>query len=135
MRRLIDMEVQVEITNACHMQCGNCTRFVGHHQKPYFMSREQVTSALESLDGHPKLVGIMGGEPLLHPDFEWICQEARKYFPREQLGLWTGLPKNERFVKYRDVIVETFYSIFINDHSRGDIFHAPLLVSAKSVFQ
>jgi hypothetical protein len=76
----------------------------------------------------------MGGEPLLHPDFEWICQEARRFFPREQLGLWTGLPKNDKYVAYRQTIVETFFSIFINDHSRGDIYHTPLLVSAKSVF-
>jgi len=134
MKRLTDMECQIEITNACVLQCANCTRFCGHHVKPYFMSREQVTAALQSLEKHPKLVGIMGGEPLLHPDFEWICEEARKYFPREQLGLWTGLPHNDRFLRYRTAIVETFYSIFINDHSRGDIYHAPLLVSAKSVY-
>jgi hypothetical protein len=129
------MECQIEITNACVLQCANCTRFCGHHPKAYFLTREQVTEALKSLKGHPKLVGIMGGEPLLHPEFEWICEEARRYFPREQLGLWTGLPKNDKYIAYRKAIVETFYSIFINDHSRGDIYHAPLLVSAKSVAQ
>ena len=30
MRRLSDMEtIQIEITNACVLQCGNCTRFCG----------------------------------------------------------------------------------------------------------
>lgn len=134
MRRLCEMDtIQLEVTNACILQCSNCTRFCGHHKKPYMMSRDLVVRGLDSLAGFEQMVGIMGGEPLLHPDFEWICEQARARFPRERLGLWTVLP--DKFVKYRACIVETFGNIFINDHTRPDIYHAPLLVSAKEVYE
>ena len=134
MRSVLSMDtVQIEITNACVLQCGNCTRFCGHHRKPYMMTREQVTQAVDSMVGYPKMTGIMGGEPLLHPDFAWICDYAADKIPREQLGLWTVLPRGEKYVRHRETIVRTFGHIFINDHTRSDIYHAPLLVSAKEV--
>jgi hypothetical protein len=83
------------------------------------------------MEGFPQMVGMMGGEPLLHPRFEALCEYMLSKFPKEQLGLWTCLPK--RYEKYRDAICKTFGNIFINDHSRLDILHAPILVSAKSV--
>lgn len=134
MRCLLDMDtIQIEVTNHCVRTCSNCTRFCGHHKHPYFMSLEQVEQALQSMEGFPKMVGIMGGEPLLHPEFEEVCKLALKYFKRKQLGLWTGLPKG--FERYREIICETFDHILLNDHSREDIFHQPLLVAADEVME
>ncbi|MEN6537919.1 MAG: radical SAM protein [Bryobacteraceae bacterium] len=134
MRRIIEMDtVQIETTNACVLQCGNCTRFCGHHRKPYMMSREQFTQAVDSMIGFPQMVGLMGGEPLLHPEFEWMCEYALSKLGREHLGLWTVLP--QKYAHYRDTICKTFKHIFINDHTRPDIYHAPLLVSAKEVYE
>jgi len=133
MRRLSDMEtIQIEITNACVLQCGNCTRFCGHHKKPYMLDFGAFATAVDSMAGFPGMVGIMGGEPLLHPQFEAMCTYALSKIPRDQLGLWTVLP--QKFVRYRETICETFGHIFINDHTRSDIYHAPLLVSAKEVY-
>ena len=71
MRPLLNMDtIQLEITNACPNRCGNCTRFVGHHPKPFFMDFEFFKKAVDSMVTYPKMTGIMGGEPLLHPDFE-----------------------------------------------------------------
>jgi hypothetical protein len=47
--------------------------------------------------------------------------------------LWTTLP--EGYEKYREIIVQTFGSIFINDHSRPDIYHHPFLVAAEEVIE
>jgi hypothetical protein len=75
----------------------------------------------------------MGGEPLLHPQFEKFCEIALEKIPKAQLGLWTSLPKG--LEKYREVICNTFNHIFINDHSRGDIYHCPILVGAEEVYE
>ena len=40
--------IHVDITNACYLKCTNCTRHVGHHNKPYFMDLDYVRKA-ESL--------------------------------------------------------------------------------------
>lgn len=133
MRALCDMDtIQIEITNACTRACSNCTRFVGH-RKPYFMPESMFREAIDSMKGYPKMTGFMGGEPLLHPQFEEFCEYAREKIPREQLGLWTCLPHGRE--SYGELITKTFGNIFINDHSRDDILHAPLLVGVEEIFK
>lgn len=66
--------IQIEVTNACNIGCANCTRFVGHHKKPYFMDLDFVEKAVDSLQDFKGGIGIMGGEPTLHPQFEEICR-------------------------------------------------------------
>ena len=74
MRSLVDMDtIQIEVTNACTHSCSNCTRFCGHHAKPYFMTLPMFKEAVDSFVGFPKMVGLIGGEPLLHPAFEERC--------------------------------------------------------------
>jgi hypothetical protein len=99
--------------------------------KPYFMDKHTVQQAIDSMVGYPKMTGIMGGEPLLHPHFEQICSYLRTKIPKHQCGLWTCLPKGKEH--YREIIVETFGNIFINDHTRDDILHHPALVAANEM--
>lgn len=132
MRSIIDMcTAQIEITNACNHSCGNCTRFCALVRKPYFMPLDEVKRAIDSMVGYKKMTGIMGGEPLLHPDFEEICRYAGSKINAKQLGLWTTLPKG--FEHYADIICKTFYHVFINDHTRPDIYHQPPLVGIQEV--
>lgn len=128
MRNIISMDtVQIEITNACPNRCGNCTRFVGHHKKPFFMDMDFFKQAVDSMVSYPKMTGMMGGEPLLHPNFEEMCEYLHSKIPPERTGLWTCFPKG--YERYREVIVKTFGNIFLNDHTRADIMHKPILVS------
>jgi hypothetical protein len=132
MRSLVDMDtIQIEITNACHQSCSNCTRFCGHHEHPFFMKPEEFDKALASMEGYPRMIGMMGGEPLLHPFFEQYCKKMREMFPKNQLGLWSSFPNG--FERYGPLIAETFGHVFPNDHARPDIYHQPLLVGAKEV--
>ena len=62
--------IQIDITNACVYSCSNCTRFCGHHKKPFFMNFDTFRKAVDSLEGYVGTFGIMGGEPTLHPEFE-----------------------------------------------------------------
>ena len=132
MKCIVDNDtVQIEITNACTLNCANCTRFTHHTKKPYMMDFEYFKKCVDSMIGFPKMTGIMGGEPLLHPEFERMCNYLHSKIPPSQTGLWTCLPPMKEH--YRDVICETFGNIFINDHSRDDIMHHPFLVSAAEI--
>jgi len=121
--------IQLEITNACVYQCANCTRLVGHHEQPYFMDFEYFKECAISLERTAKMIGIMGGEPLLHPQFTDMCAFLQDRFPPAQLGLWRSLPPAKKHLA--PVIAETFGAVLPNDHSLPNIYHSPILVSAE----
>ncbi|SER39109.1 hypothetical protein SAMN04487884_10510 [Butyrivibrio fibrisolvens] len=75
--------IQIDVTNACVRKCANCTRFCGFHKKPYFMDYDYFCKAVDSLEGHPGLIGVMGGEPTLHPRFKDMCLYLQKKIPKQ----------------------------------------------------
>lgn len=132
MRSLVDMDtIQIEITNACNMSCANCTRMGQHAEKPFYMTMECFKQAVDSMVGYPKMTGMMGGEPLIHPDFPAMCEYMVSKIPRTRLGLWTTFPHG--YEDYAEIICKTFNYVFLNDHSRADIFHQPFLVAIQEV--
>ena len=77
MRSPADMKIiQIDITNACCKRCSNCTRFAGIITEPFFMELETFKQAVDSMKGFKGIVGIMGGEPTIHPQFE----KVRRYY-------------------------------------------------------
>ena len=62
--------IEIDITNACVHACANCTRFCGHHKKPFYMDFETFKKAVDSLKDYKGMIGIIGGEPTIHPEFE-----------------------------------------------------------------
>jgi hypothetical protein len=132
MRPIIDMDsIAVLLTNACVHSCSNCTQCVSHFSKPDYMSFGQFKQAVDSMVEFPRVFGFHGGEPLLHPEFDKFCEYALSKIPRERLGLWTGFPKGKEH--YRELIVKVFGQVFLNDHTRKDILHGPILVSSQEV--
>jgi len=132
MRPILDMDnIQIEITNACHNSCSNCTRLCGHHPKPYFMDLDYFKKALDTVVNYPKMTGIMGGEPLLHPQFKEICEYAASKIDPDRLGLWTCFPKGREH--HREIIAKTFGHVFLNDQSRDDVLHGPILVGSEEL--
>jgi len=127
--------IQIELTSACVLKCSNCTRFCGTHKVPFFLEEDEFKAAIDSLVDYAKLphalVGFMGGEPLLHPKFAEFCEYAATKIPREKLGLWSTFPSGDKYAGYRDIIVKTFGNILLNDHSRDDILHAPVLMASE----
>jgi hypothetical protein len=140
--------IQIEVTNACQHACSNCTRFVGHHQKPFFVTLEDFRRAAIALADFPtnsrpsppdvtkitggaKMVGMLGGEPLLHPEFAELVAIFMEAIPRrENRGLWTGM-RWERS-KYAPLIEEAFGYINNNRHD-SKCLHSPILVAIKDI--
>lgn len=78
MRQIRDMSImEIDITNACEHRCSNCTRFCGHHKKPFFMDFETFKRAVDSLEGFEGLISTIGGEPLLHPEYNRFSEYLR----------------------------------------------------------
>lgn len=154
--------IQIDITNACTHQCSNCTRFCGHHRKPFFMDMETFRRAVDSLADFPRCVGMMGGEPTLHPQFAQMARylaekhpsrhtlrDARKpiadfsryiydknYILDESLNQRQGpglwTSMVEPYYRHFELIQDVFSFQNINDH-QNDSLHQPLLVSRKDL--
>ncbi len=56
------------------------------------MTPGQFEQALQSLEGYFGTIGVFGGNPAVHPQFEGLCELLMKYFPKEKCGLWCNNP-------------------------------------------
>ncbi|MDR2050484.1 MAG: radical SAM protein [Deltaproteobacteria bacterium] len=128
--------VQIDITSVCGKHCIYCTRYLGHVSAGdrYVMSPEQFSAVLDSLEGWPNVIGIMGGEPLLHPQFREIVALARRRVPREKLQLWTsGLPGTPQEDPRADPeLAAAFGAFHYNPHNAAQLSvcrHQPLTIA------
>jgi hypothetical protein len=148
--------IQIELTNACPCKCSNCTRFTSHVRRPFFMEFSTFCRAVDSMVDFPGMVGIMGGEPTIHPDFEYfaayyanrIGPPSRSRAARQPIrnfnrhrnaqlsdvgvkrGLWTSL--GEKYYEHYELIQEVFDYQCINDHGNQGL-HQALLISRESL--
>lgn len=136
MRPLYDATViQIDITSVCNLSCANCTRMVGHTRPGYFMSLDCFKEAVASLDGFKGRIGIMGGDPALHPKFRELLRVFREMVPdRRKREFWTS---GWKWYEYADDIHATFDEDLIayNDHTQRDGRHQPLLVAVGEVVE
>jgi lipopolysaccharide biosynthesis glycosyltransferase len=159
MRSPQDMKiVMIEITNACVHTCSNCTRFCGHHRKPFFMDYETFTAAVDSMKGFKGIVGIMGGEPTIHPQFGKYVEYFRSHFGvddpsktlreptkdfvgyivrnvfnidhNNQRGLWSSV--GPKYAEHFESIQDTFGYQALNDHTNPSM-HEALMVTRKEL--
>lgn len=87
--------MQIWLTRACDKACFGCTQGSNLGGKPGMITVQQFYEACHSLRGYFGIVGIFGGNPAMHPQFEEICSIAREFFPQRQLGLWCNHPKGK----------------------------------------
>ena len=129
----------IDITTHCHIgNCVYCSRFERHipEDKKYFMALSQIRAALEAYKTYPKRIGIIGGEPQLHPEFEQVCNLLLEYGSRRRYGLWTSIDPNTS--KWSSVIARTFKFIAFNQHNPGQqqvCKHQPLTVALKDAVE
>ncbi len=100
MRSPADMKyIQIDITNACPNQCSHCTRFCGHHRRPFFMDLPTFKAAVDSLRGFSRSASVMGGEPLLHPRFPELMEYYRRSVGHDDPGAGLMYP-TDNFLKH-----------------------------------
>ncbi len=86
--------IQIHVTRACDQACRNCTQGSQYAGKLEFMPVEMFERAVLSLKGYWGVVGVFGGNPAMHPQFEELCGVMRRHVPFEQRGLWCNNPIN-----------------------------------------
>lgn len=135
--------IQIDVTNACTRACSNCTRFVGHRES-FVMEPAVFQQAAEALADFPtssppvagidhKVVGIIGGEPLIHPRFTELAEIFSRAIPnRENRGLWTGLQWQK--TRYAELIERVFGYVNNNRHDT-ECRHSPILVAVSDVVE
>ena len=153
--------IQIDITNDCFNRCSNCSRFSGNHKKPFYMDYEIFKKACESLrtKPYPGMIGIIGGEPTLHPDFDRLIRYYDTVIPRhgylaedvnmpikdigkyhrmvwekekylKRRGLWTSLGPG--YAKNYELIRNVFEYQCINDH-KSSIMHQASMITRKEL--
>lgn len=145
---MIDMQRQwcvlIDVTNVCNRACSNCTRLVGHTAETFYMNPEQFEHNVRCLSDFPvcspihptvrtKMIGMMGGEPLMHPKFTALCRLMASHVPaRKNRGLWTGLAWRRSM--HRQLIEDTFGHVHYNPHYQTRFsLHSPVLVAVQDV--
>jgi hypothetical protein len=77
-----------------------------------------------------KMVGMIGGEPLLHPQFDELAAIVERLIPeRQQRGLWTGL--NWQKTKHRKTIERVFG--YVNNNTHIKAIHSPVLTAVEEL--
>jgi hypothetical protein len=138
----------LDVTDLCNRSCSNCTRAVGHGAEPYIISLDDFERACIAVadfatDSVPdrgcpprnngfKAVGMIGGEPTMHPQFDELCAIMRKHVPdRRNRCLFAGWRAGAD--KHRAVIQETFGpGSGWNEHNPPSV-HQPLLVAIREI--
>jgi hypothetical protein len=145
--------IQIDITNICHLECLYCSRYIAHLRKDQrdSMTLAQVEKALQTLVAWteapvsrvrkvPHWIGIIGGEPTLHPQFVEICHLIKKYFPvRAQVGQWGAVGlwstgTTPQYWKHKKLIDDTFGFLILNPHDKNQeeqCKHQPISVAIE----
>jgi len=110
-------KLEIYLTKGCNLKCHYCSHF-----NPYrrgLVPTETLINSMEtwSKKVRPKKFGLLGGEPLLHPDFNLILKKARECWPTTRLILTTNgllLPKKDKTLL--DTLLETRTEVLLSEH-------------------
>lgn len=132
--------VQIDVTSHClaNRNCIYCSRFIRHvrDDQKFFMSMETLEKALLSVKNFPKKIGIIGGEPTLHPEFKEMCKLIRKILPNKFVQLFTT--GGARYEAHKELIQKTFSFVALNEHNeeqKRKCKHQPLTVAIQDVVE
>jgi len=129
---------QIDITNICNKDCIYCSRYIRHTRQDqrFFMDLDFFKKALDSLEGWPSRIGIIGGEPTLHPQFKEICLIIQEMGLKKKFELFTtgGI----KYEEYKELIAQTFSFTAYNEHNdyqQGTCRHQPMTIAIKDVIK
>ena len=83
----------VDIVDHCNLNCKGCDHFSSIAEEKFLElnSFEKDLKRLSELSsGNLDYIGLMGGEPLLHPDINKFSEITRKYFKNTKIKIFTN---------------------------------------------
>jgi len=114
----------IVITNVCNLSCGGCSQLCGQFKKEqlWFITLDELRRSIEVLGEH-SFVGIFGGEPTLHPEFEAIVELLYEY-PKHRFMVFTN---------GRIPVIDCKNVTYNVDPKPGNQYHYPVLIAAQDV--
>ena len=108
---------ETHITEACNLKCRGCSHFSvfakpKHKDLGEFEREFQRLAEIEEIG----IMRLMGGEPLLNPDFMEYLRIARRYFPRSEVVLVTNGILGDRLIPHIDELNELRINVTISDY-------------------
>jgi len=110
--------IQIWVTRACDRACNYCTQGSNLKHGPreaMFITLENYEKAVRSLKNYFGVVGMFGGNPALHPQFEELCKILVKHIPYKQRGIWCNHPLGKG-----KIMADTFNPIHSNLNVHGN---------------
>lgn len=104
--------VYIEITNVCNLNCEFCKK---HHRKNEFMTKENFEYILGEIAPYTKYIYLhVKGEPLLHPDFDFLVKKAH------EMGFLINLTTNGTMLHQHLNITKYLRQINVSFHATND---------------
>ena len=110
-------KLEIYLTKGCNLKCRYCSHFNPYRQG--IVPTETLIGSMEtwSKKVSPKKFGLLGGEPLLHPELNLILKKARECWSNTRLILTTnGLLLPKRGQALLDTLLETRTQVLLSEH-------------------
>ena len=110
-------KLEMYLTKGCNLKCHYCSHF-----NPYRRGIVPTEILVESMETwskkvSPKKFGILGGEPLMHPDLNLILRKARECWGKARLILTTnGLLLPQKGGNILETLLETRTEVLLSEH-------------------
>lgn len=102
------------ITNVCNLNCSNCNHFnnfnfKGHERWSSYAAEYQQWAKIVNI----KKIGILGGEPMLNPDFpEWV-QGVADLWPNASISVITNGTQLHRWPEFYNILCKYKGRVYI----------------------
>jgi organic radical activating enzyme len=136
--KLLKKYIIIPVTNVCNLSCGGCNQLCGNYpkEKLWFIGLDELRRNIDiaSKEMGKKNIGLFGGEPTLHPEFQGILELCYTYPDRTFMIYTNGrVPvSNHRNVVYN---VSPKCDPVLGPQMLASIKHYPTLVAARDVFK
>lgn len=112
---------ETHITEACNLKCRGCSHFSvfakpKHKDLAEFEREFKRMAEIEDIG----IMRLMGGEPLLNPDFMEYLRIARKYFPNSHICLVTNGTLSDRLIPHVDEINRLRINVTKSEYHLGN---------------
>ena len=84
--------LEVHLTDHCNMNCSGCAHFCPLADV-FFANIEQYDRDMKQLSrllSNIRMIQLIGGEPLLHPNVSMFLDSTRRWFPKANIQLFTN---------------------------------------------
>lgn len=112
--------IDLMITERCTLRCKDCSSLMPYYEKPMDCQKTDLFAYIDRIDELFDVVGelrILGGEPLIHPNFYEIIRYAQTKSTFECIKIYTNatiLPKKEELQTFDTQIVAFYASNYPN---------------------